>query len=319
MSKGPGELAFDNDGRAYVTKCNSCNKPKWLAAFAPEPSGFRSRKHAMFVEACDGLASSNPAVVQVFEAALARTPFKGKACKALRQAACRSCRAAERRRLETGKGAKSVCWQAAQAIKADMATKGCAQCIEQRVECFTCEHPVRPDKDLTILKYAPWADVYKLKGPEMMWQEYAQCIVLCRCCHALQKTHLLNDGVPSESMPPGQARRQRAIKEEKRAYVNVIKRDIGVCHYCDYHCIDGNEHAFEFMHKDAREWASKVSDFINKGTVPFKKCKPRLDAEIAKCNLGCSNCHYYYETMPSMKCDNEAWDALEARWIGKLL
>jgi uncharacterized Fe-S cluster-containing radical SAM superfamily protein len=48
-----------------------------------------------------------------------------------------------------------------------------------------------------------------------------------------------------------------------------------------------------------------------------------MDAEIdgtngsGGCNLGCANCHYYYDTLPRSKEGTAKWDALMAEPIYK--
>lgn len=306
-----GLLIFKDDGVAQVTKCAQCCKPGLLMSFAPAPCCNNARIFDEFVNACIQLASTDPEVVSAAELIVNR----------LRTVNCRRCRDAKRRSALEGNGVQALCLRAAQDIRTDMAKRGCAKCSETRAECYECDHPGRVDKEQGVLESAYWADQYGRNGPAMMWREYAKCTVLCRCCHMLENTHSGARATDSTHLPNGSKKQQiRQYAEEKYAYVNRIKRErFGQCFYCgpEMQCNEGNERAFQFMHRDQLDKALKISNLC-KATSTLKTCKPLLDAEIAKCRLGCANCHWIHETLPSQQIDNAKWDALEARWVGKL-
>lgn len=320
----PGRLAFDNLGEAYVTTCASCSHAKPLAQFAPTPCGQNMQEFARFVTACNDLGSHDWSVASAAQDRLEVMPSgKTRDSNALRRTRCRRCRADERRRKTHGNGAAAKCYRAAQQIRADMASRGCSLCTEDRSEVLECDHPGRKGKlgqHATVTGWAYWAGKYGHEGPALMWKEYEKCVVLCRCCHHLQDSHTHACATALEQRVKGTVQfRHRIYINEKQDYVNQLKRDVGQCYYCgtEYNCVEGVEHAFQWMHgEDGLTKRYSIADLV-KSRRPLKTTKPLIDAEVAKCRLGCASCHWCEETLPAMQVDNAAWDALEARWIGK--
>jgi len=170
-------------------------------------------------------------------------------------------------------------------------------------------------KPLSISHYAAWA-VNANGGVEAMKVE-AQHIQkwICVFCHALEPTSRSGNRYPNpEAMPKGKARgtkqekqqHQRRMKAKvvypKQQYVDAAKREIGACARCKRPVISGNEAAFDFNHVDE---ATKCRGglFTHRGGVcglrsnqtgssALKYVKVLLDAEMAKCELLCKNCHH---------------------------
>jgi 5-methylcytosine-specific restriction endonuclease McrA len=87
---------------------------------------------------------------------------------------------------------------------------------------------------------------------------------------------------------------------EKHQYVDACKREIGCCAKCTILVIPGTEPGFTFDHID------ETTKLIGKSTIAGEQggvsgiarnksrlsaMKPHLDAEMAKCQLLCENCH----------------------------
>ena len=333
---GPGELVLDpKTGCWGVTKCAHCCKPGPLASFAPAPCGHNARRYAAFVRAGDDLHSGDPERVARGKKALAKVGLQNTSDGALRASWCRRCRAAMHKSDTEGDGTTALCYKMAQTIRAAMAARGCAICTERRGECLEADHGAREgheksaDKEAGVTDVSYWVDKYGPDGPAMMRREYEQRIdrVLCKCCHFREPTHDGARGADSTTLPKGsQQRRERERVEEKTAYVNRLKREHvnspgdepGSCFHCgtEMMCVHTYERAFQWMHNDPLTKGCGVSELVS-NRMPLKTAKPLIDAEIAKCRLGCANCHFFFETLPAMQIDHAAWDALEARWICK--
>ena len=138
---------------------------------------------------------------------------------------------------------------------------------------------------------------------------------ICRCCHALEPTS--DSGrrcADPATMPKGKARgteQERkqyharfsaVIKYPKQQHVDARKRAIGACATCARAVVPGTEPAFEFNHLDEAT-KCKGGLFGRQGGVgglvnycakaaALEKVEALLDAEMAKCELLCANCHH---------------------------
>jgi hypothetical protein len=70
-------------------------------------------------------------------------------------------------------------------------------------------------------------------------------------------------------------------REEITVWLNSIKQTLK-CEEC------GESHiaTLDFHHEDAKEKDFNVSEAVNRGM-----CKERIEEEISKCKVWCSNCH----------------------------
>ena len=332
-TRGPGELEFREDGEAVVV-CGQCRHTFGLASYAPEPCK-NKKEFAKFEAACEQLQSEDPEAAKEAEALLAVMPI-GRVNKALRRSVCRGCRDALRRSETEGENnATATCLATKLDIQADMALKGCQECNESRPECLTCEHHGRkgkPEGCESILDHKWFANKYKERGPEKMWEAYRNehVVVLCKCCHFRQPTHSGAQGADSSTLEPGsKAKLQREYAEangaynhkRKREFVNVLEDGTelppGHCYYCgnEYVCDEGYELAFQWMHKVEELKNTNISKLAGGHLCPATAVE-RMDAEIdgtdgsGGCNLGCANCHWFCETLPRSKEGTEKWDKL---------
>jgi hypothetical protein len=338
-TRGPGELEFTKDGEA-VAACGLCRHTYGIASYAPEPCMFK-KKFAVFKGACVGLGSDDPKVVAKAEAVLAVMP-EGVSNKAMRTSQCRQCRDIHHRsRMEGPESATARCRDAGIAIREDMAERGCRDCSETRAECLECEHVDRlgkPEGCISILDYGWFVKYGKEEGPKKMWEAYRNkhVVVLCMCCHSLQPTHNSARAPHSSTLEEGsQKKRDREYKEAKTAHNNKRKREFvnvkdgrellpGQCYYCEdeYVCVEGFEVAFHWMHRCEETKNFTISKLARSGQSP-ETAIPRMDAEIdgtngsGGCNLGCANCHYFYDTLPRSKEGTAKWDALMAEPVYK--
>ena len=340
-TRGPGELEFTEDGEA-VAACGHCRKTFGLASFAPEPC-MHKKKFAEFKEACVGLGSDDAEVAAEAEAVLAVMPANVKDNEALRTSSCRRCRDAAHKSFVEGPESAVARWRDAWIeIRKHMAKRGCRDCGETRVECLECEHVDRkgkPEGCRSILQYDWFARKYgKVEGPKEMWKAYRSehVVVLCRCCHLRQPTHNSALGADSSTLEEGsKKKRQREYVEVKTEHNNKRKREFvnvkegrelppGQCYYCEgeYVCDEGYEIAFQWMHRCEETKHFGISKLVANRVSP-KTAIPLMNAEIdgtngsGGCNLGCANCHHFYDTLPSLKEGTAAWDALMAQPVRK--
>lgn len=336
--KGPGKLRFTADGEAVVD-CSHCYRTFSLAAYAPEPC-HNKQAFATFARCCAELGSADARVAAAAEAALAVMP-DGNGGKALRTSKCRGCRDVQHKSETEGDSNVAACRAAWLEIRADMAARGCRDCDEERDECLECEHVGRLDKPKgcrSILNYMWFAHKYgKERGPEEMWKAYRSphVVVLCKRCHVLQPTHGAAMGADSSTLEDPKDKRNREYKEAKTAHNHKRKREFvnpwptdelvlepGVCLYCDYRAVEGNERAMDWMHQNEERKTCGISDLVRNGQSPATAI-PRMDAEIdgtndsGGCRLGCKNCHYYHETLPRRREGTEKWDKLMATPVRK--
>jgi hypothetical protein len=147
-------------------------------------------------------------------------------------------------------------------------------------------------------------------GVDAMRAEARKCTPLCRMCHMLDPASTSSEErradpnkVKDENYATREgfldARRTARYRKEKRDYVNKIKRGIRMCANpncprdgpSDGLCIEGFEQCYDFDHIVQKTKKYEISELAAfKGTL--KAYKPKIDAEIAKCRLLCSNCHH---------------------------
>jgi hypothetical protein len=316
----PGELVV-HEGELVVTKCSmpSCRRLMIPAFdFCPDPYNTKDRawRFMTALKAIDDNTSGDNAM------------HVATICE-LKQKMCLHCRGIARKSQREGNSAQAACYRAAEEIRADMATRGCAKCHFN--ECLECDHEGREDKKGNVLDPPYWVNKYGHDGPKMMWAEYRkQCIrVLCKNCHNLEPSHNAARGADSSTLEKGSgAKRTRKYKEAKTKYNNLRKRRAGKCVYCGVECVEGNEIMFPWMHNDERGRTWRVSEIV-RNTMRPATAIPIIDAIIdggvvkaghwkhngqhqgSGCRLGCHNCHHKYETLPRMKEGLELFDQLK--------
>jgi len=164
-------------------------------------------------------------------------------------------------------------------------------------------------------------------GVEAMRAEADKCTPLCRACHALDPSSTSapqNAGSRAKAEAGEYAtneQRQRAMRhagyrEDKRAYNNSIKREIGACERPDCprdgpsagRCVAGFEACYDWDHVDRTTKGRGIAEIVT-NTRSFATAKPELLAELGlppdfdvdtddippvaerRCRLLCRNCH----------------------------
>jgi hypothetical protein len=200
---------------------------------------------------------------------------------------------------------------------------GCAHqdCPERGPEVWcvlTAEHGTNPKKrdakgdPVDLSHYKCWG---ALGGVPAMIEELKQIAKwTCHCCAALDpSSHQANRCADPAGMPPGKSSgteaevkqymaRHRAVRRyPKQRHVDAAKRRVGECAACARPVVAGQEVMFEWDHRDESTKckgdlfgkcggvSGLVANVANAATLD--KVKHLLDAEMAKCDLLCKNCH----------------------------
>jgi hypothetical protein len=157
-------------------------------------------------------------------------------------------------------------------------------------------------------------------GAEALQLEFAKLQWPCRFCHRLEPTSASgNRCIDPNTMPEGkstgtaeevaqyEAHRKATIRYPKQQYVDARKRAIGACARCRRAVTAGTEQCFDFDHKQetakiiGRDTVAGVNGGVAGmvGNSRVDTCivrnpafKDVLDAEMAKCELLCANCHH---------------------------
>jgi hypothetical protein len=293
--------------------CGACSKRyKDITEFAPDACNHNGRKRPAFFEALEAYKTAYEAG-DLEGAREARDQLD-----ALRPRNCPSCRKTANKLTGPMKACHD-CW-------VELRKEACARhggcmnpdCREKGTNAWQvleADH-LDPEKKVHHLsEYAWWACN---GGPAAMRDEAAKCQWLCRFCHRLEKTgkqanrrgepDLLPDGKQGKHATEEEVRQYKAkhkakIVYPKQKYVDAEKLRRGGCLACERKVTPATVVAFDFDHRDPE------SKLTGKGTLAgetggvaglvgncvkaaaLDQIKDLLDAEMAKCDLLCANCH----------------------------
>ena len=311
-------------GTLVVDKCTAacCKKTNVpIAHFAPDPCCTLDK----FEEFGVAMAIVSDPTSTAEDRAVAMDTLKE-----LRTLTCFHCRETNIRSQTTGDNCLlALCKAAAEAIRADLATRPCIKCKQLWGRAMQCDHPNRLDKIFAVLDHVRWATPDL--GPDAMWAEYRKTVPLCTFCHLLEPTHEKYRGTDSAEMPTTTREEETAkrVREyrEKKAEINAGWKANRCCFHCSRKVEPGQEHAFHWMHSKKK----MVDDREAQGLPPLRKsfgisalqssglcpatfvrlAKPEIDA---KCELGCANCHMIYETLPEHEAQKGRLKQFVAEW-----
>lgn len=204
----------------------------------------------------------------------------------------------------------------------DGTNPGCAHadCPERGVHVWcilTAEHGTNPKKKDAKGKPVALGDYTKWQSVEAMSEEAKQIEKwTCHCCAVLDpSSNQANRCADPETMPPGKqgknsnkeevaaynARHTAVRRYPKQQHVDAAKRRVGKCAACARPVVAGKEVQFEWDHRDesSKERGGLfgkrggVAGLVNNNTnaAMLDQVRPLLDAEMAKCDLLCRNCH----------------------------
>jgi hypothetical protein len=302
LSKRDGELIGD---------CGNCSrKYKDITEFAPDECLNNGRKRPAFFAALEAYRTAH-AVRNLEGAREARDQLD-----ALRSILCPSCRKTNNKLTGLEKACRD-CWvelrQEACERHGGCMNPDCREKGPSAWQVLEADH-LEPEQKIHMLSDYPWWSCNG--GPAKMRAEAVKCQWLCRFCHRLEKTgtpanrcgdpDLMSDGKwdgTEEEVRQYHAKRHAKIRYPKQKYVDAEKLRRGGCMPCEREVTPATVVAFDFDHRDP-EYKMR-----GKGTLAGKtggvgglvhncakaaaldQIRDLLDAEMAKCNLLCANCH----------------------------
>jgi hypothetical protein len=302
LPKRDGELCGD---------CGHCTRTyKDITEFAPDACNKNFRKRPAFFEALEAyktayeardLAGAREARVEIDALRAARCPSCRKTCNKLTgpRKACYDCWVELR---------QEACARHGGCMNPDCREKG-----TNAWQVLEADHLEPEQKIHNLSHYAWWA--YN-GGPAKMRAEAVKCQWLCRFCHRLEKTgtlanrrgdpDLLPDGKPSgteEEVRQYHAKHHSKIVYPKQKYVDAEKLRRGCCLACEREVTPATVVAFDFDHRVPETKMKGKGTLAGKGggvgglvannvkAAALDQIKDVLDAEMAKCDLLCANCH----------------------------
>jgi hypothetical protein len=291
--------------------CGCCSKRyKEITEFAPDACNLNFRKRPAFFEA-----------LEAYKTAYAARDLEGAReardqLDALRPTNCPSCRKTDNKLTGPRKACRD-CWvelrQEACARHGGCMNPDCREKGTNAWQVLEADH-LEPEQKIHMLSDYPWWSCNG--GPAAMRAEAAKCQWLCRFCHRLEKTgtqanrcgdpDLLPDGKyngTEEEVRQYKAKHSAKIRYPKQQHVDAEKLHRGCCLACERKVTPATVVAFDFDHRDPE------SKLVGKGTLAgetggvgglvgnhvkaaaLDQIKDLLDAEMAKCDLLCANCH----------------------------
>ena len=294
--------------------CGHCTKTyRPITYFAPEECIPNVRSHPQFLDA-----------FEAYEAAYAERDLEGATearatIGAMRTTQCPSCR----RTNNKPTGEKKACKEFYEATKREVCERqnGCMNpdCVERGPLAYYVLEGDHVDPETKVRRLSDWTwwgwnggvAAMKLEVPKLQWP--------CSFCHKLEKTSNQANRCGDPDLMPDGKNSKHATDEEvaqykakhyaknvypKQVYVDSEKSRRGTCLHCTRPVTPETVFAFDFDHRDER------SKMIGKDTLAgvkggvggivansakrasLENIKDILDAEMAKCDLLCANCHH---------------------------
>ena len=293
------EVKYDEEmGDVIVSKCakNTCTRRNISASeFAPNPHNnnlkdfAKYRKH-YYIAVDPESSGKREEAIGIMKKSITKQCFK---CLAHRN----------RLRME-GTSKEAQFYQMVVKIRNDLKTKKCVECQRSGKEVpLECDH-FTDTKTADVPDAKAWlkASLKLGKTPQDMYNEYDNHTrPLCKCCHLMRNNHA---GAVAAALDGEEDRRPRA--KEKTAIERLWKRKRRECFYCKRPVREGQEVMFHWMHKDPLQKEFNIGSSKAQKCTPVNTWEARAEKEVAKCELGCANCHEMYETRPEREALKDA-------------
>lgn len=234
----------------------------------------------------------------------------------LRTAKCHECRQAWIRCRTEGRGREARFYQMRVKINEYLKTRACVDCGKTGSEVpLECDH-VTGTKTASVLDENAWSRIPG-KTPQDMWDECIHHTVpRCKSCHLLRDNHAKEKAKQNAK----QSGKKRPRTDEKNRIDCDWKQKRVKCFYCSRLVREGEEIVFHWMHSKKRmivdrlaagkpplKWEFTIGSSRAHECEPVERWRARAEKEIAKCELGCANCHEMYETVPERQEQKDAY------------
>jgi hypothetical protein len=297
-----------------VGDCGCCTRTaRDIADFGPDECNQNARTRPAFF-----------AALAAYTEAYAARDYDGASearatLEAMRGVRCPPCRKTH----NTLTGEEKKCYDYWQEFKQEACAGpdgGCANqdCVERgplAAYVIEADH-IDPSQKVYKLSDYPWWSCHG--GVAAMRLEAEKVRMICKFCHRLEETGKpANRSGDPELMPTGKqgmhatkeevkqysAKRHATIRYPKQEHVDAEKRRRAHCLQCDRPVTAATAFAFDFDHRDPETKMKGEETLAGKeGGVSglVSNCAKRasldkiegvLDAEMAKCDLLCANCH----------------------------
>lgn len=173
-------------------------------------------------------------------------------------------------------------------------THACVRCGENDARVIEADH-CKGVYTHILSDYTYWG--VEGRGTAAMEEEFKVVQALCCYCHRIKsaqeraKAKADAEAEDTYSDKP-EAVANRARKATKQREVDKKKLAAGCCIICQREVTEANVSGFDWMHRDRKEKSryggkqASVSDLVRNNAS-----LARIEEEIAKCDLGCANCH----------------------------
>lgn len=256
--------------------CKQCARECAASDFRPAEIERFARKGAAFDAVMREIVDGTP------------TPELRARLDALRTKKCLRCRA----RMQKTHSDPNTTTGQCRALWYELRTAPCVDC--GRDDGFSEFDHVRDTKVHNVSDYCWW--VWN-GGVEAMRAEAAKCVARCRNCHSMQESgnkykrkYATLEEMPTATREERIAKHMRRYLDEKIAFVDARKLELGACEDCAFAVTPASCHVFVFAHRDATTKTKSVAQLCNTH-ASLPTTRPKLEAEMAKCRLLCAVCH----------------------------
>jgi len=123
-----------------------------------------------------------------------------------------------------------------------------------------------------------------LKSREVLLAEIAKCDIVCANCHAIRTyRYLHSDRSPFRGRTPGRSPRREELRVRRQSHRQLLRE------LRERPCADCDQrfpyHVMQFDHRDPTTKTGLVTQMVGRAG------RDKILAEVAKCDVVCSNCH----------------------------
>lgn len=169
-------------------------------------------------------------------------------------------------------------------------THACVRCGENDARVIEADH-CKGTKHANLSDVKHWCSN---GGTVAMEEEFKVVQALCRFCHQIKSAQDRAEAKSKRTYSDNpEALATRAGKATKQREVDKKKLEAGCCMICEREVTEANVSGFDWMHRDRKEKSRYGGQQANVSDLARNNASlARIEQEIAKCDLGCANCHW---------------------------